>query len=160
MGQIKSGFVTVNTDLEELKEDVCTGRARLIDATNRTATTNYTEEKYVPSGTILLALLKFDSSSKGLMNWDASHAKMMKRHKTSTIQGNSKHFDSKGQYYSYGNKANFGLINLSSISQYSEKKTNMKKKVEGICLEELSQHEQHYGIASLSRHIPILPTLI
>ena len=81
----------------------------------------------------------------------------MKKHKANTITGNSKHYNSKGSYYSYGNRANFGLINLSSVSQYADKGKRMQDTINGIVLEELSQNEQELGILSLTKYIPLLP---
>ena len=67
---------------------------------------------------------------------------MIRSHKSNTIKGSSKHHNSTGKYYSYGNKANFVIIDMSSISQYSEKQRSLKSKMEGIRLEDLSQLEQ------------------
>ena len=85
---------------------------------------------------------------------------MMKRHKNNTVKGKTNHHNSSGLYFSYGNRANFGLINNSSVSQYLNRKTNTGDHFNGKLLEELSQEEQRIGISSIARRIPIIRRLI
>ena len=47
---------------------------------------------------------------------------MVKECKTNIIKGNSSHHGSSGNYFSFGNRANYGVINTSSITQYIPKK--------------------------------------
>ena len=49
------------------------------------------------------------------------------KHYTNIITPKNNHNGSKGTYYSHGNKANFGIVNGSSVSQYAYKMSkNMK----------------------------------
>ena len=84
----------------------------------------------------------------------------MGKHKSNIIKGESKHHGSTGNYYSYGNKANYDMVELSSVAQYKQKKCIKMARYKGSCIEELSQMEMQCGIKQLSQHIPILPTLI
>ena len=93
------------------------------------------------------------------MNWDDSHHYLMKKHKTSITTSDEKHHGLKGSYYSHGNKANVGMVNLSSVTQYTEKIISNKSHVEGICLEELGQMDLQCGINKLKSYIHILSNL-
>ena len=85
--------------------------------------------------------------------------------KPNVIAGSGIHFDSSGFNYSFGNKANFAIINNSSISQYVCKKSTTTSK-SNICklnadrLELSCATELKNGITVLSRIIPRLKVLI
>ena len=94
------------------------------------------------------------------MDWNASHRDLMRAHKPSIITTEGTHHGSSGDYYSYGNKANFGMVNLSLVAQYTDKKCSKTSHLTGICVEELSQMEMQFGINQLKRYIPIITKLI
>ena len=101
-----------------------------------------------------------DIDYKGVLQWDKTYHKLMCKHKKPIFDSNSKHHGSIGSYYSYGNKANFGIVGKSSIAQYADKQSNRLSHYTGKCIEELSQMEIQYGIATLTNHISLLPKLI
>ena len=68
----------------------------------------------------------------------------IKQSKTNIIKGSTFHFESEEQYYSYGNKGNYGLVNGSSIGTYGNKKfvkviSSEKSAFSGKLMEELCQ---------------------
>ena len=132
----------------------------IIDSTYSTATNDYVDNKYEPSGIILISLITLNKQNKGIMEWNLNHQKLMGKYKSTVITSDGLHHGSKGNYCSYGNEANYGMIDLSSVSQYGHKKCSKLSQLKGLCIEELSQMEMQCGIKELSRHIPILPSVI
>ena len=128
IGRIKYRHVAIITPIEELESDIAVGKVHLIDATNHTATNDHNDNKYDPSRIVVLSLIKFQRNIRGVLEWYVSHAMVMTSHKANMMQCSSKHHDSTDQYYSYDNKANFGIIDMSSISQCSEKQRSLKIK--------------------------------
>ena len=157
LDNVKRGVVAITTNLNDIQIDINEGRVIVIDSTYRTATNDYIDNKYQPSGIVLLGIISMDKRYNGIMEWTSIHHDSMKKHKHSIITTEGTHHGSSGNYYSYGNKANFGMVDLSSIAQYT---VNKSKHLTGICLEEISQMEIQLGIDELKTYIPILPKLI
>ena len=141
LDNVKRGVVAMTTTLKDLEIDISKGRVIVIDSTYRTATNDYIDNKYEPSEIILPGLISCDKESKGIMEWTSKHHKLMKKHKASIITSEGKHHGSCGDYYSYGNKANFGMVDLSSVAQYTSQKASKTMHLNVICLEELSLME-------------------
>ena len=79
-------------------------------------------DTYKPSGYVLLVFAVLDTKNKGGMCWENKHIQMCYQSKANTITETTKHFRSTGSSYSFGNRANYGMINGSSITQYARKK--------------------------------------
>ena len=63
----------------------------------------------------------------------------------------SSHFGSQGEYYSFGNKTNFGMVNDSSLDQYEIKKyrsamTTRKSIINATVMEHISAMEIELGM--------------
>ena len=160
MNEVKKGFVAITTSVNELLEEIGTGAVLLIDSTSRTASNDDKDNKYKPSGILLLALIGLNRQQKGHITWNKSHHEMMKKYKKNIIKGSNKHHGSNGCYYAYGNKAYYGMVGNSSVSQYTSKNCGLIPCLEGLCVTELSQMELQCGITELQHHIPNLPSLI
>ena len=102
-----------------MADDIKADKLFTIDSTYRTATNDYVDQKYEPSEVILLGVVSINKQYDGVIEWSSKHRTLMKKHKKSVITSESKHHGSAGEYYSYGNKANFGKVELSSVAQYS-----------------------------------------
>ena len=81
------------------------------------------------------------------------------------MKGNSTHFVSKGNYYSHGNKGNFGIVDGSSVGQYVNKKITNKTASERATfyarlMEQLKANEIMGGLDVLVQVFPKLKTLI
>ena len=118
------------------------------------------DQKYEPSEVILLGVVSINKQYDGVIEWSSKHRNLMKKHKKSVITSESKHHGSAGEYYSYGNKANFGKVELSSVAQYASRTIGIDSHLNGLCIEELSVMEMQMGINQLQKYIPILPQLI
>ena len=157
---MKNNLLAITTTFEEIHDDIGRSKVLVLDATNRTATNDYEDDKYQPSGIILLALIKMDTEYAGILEWNKDHHIIMHKHKKPLFDSDSKHHGSTGKYYSYGNKGNFGMVGLSSVGQYANRDSNHLSYYKGKCIEEISQMEMQCGIANLSRYLPVLPKLI
>ena len=72
-----------------------------------------------------------EHTNKSNSVWGIDEANFLKKCKQNIIKGNSSHFGSTGKYYSFGNRANYALIDNSSVTQYVSKKfkSDVKTKV-------------------------------
>ena len=118
--------------MQELGDDIKADKLFTIDSTYRTATNDYVDLKYEPSEVILLGVVSINKEYDGIIEWSSKYRTLMKKHKKSVITSESKHHDSAGEYYSYGNKANFGKVELSSVAQYSSRSRGIDSHLNGI----------------------------
>ena len=141
IGNMKQNLLAIATSFNEINDDIAKSKILILDATNRTTTNNYNDDKYEPSGVILLALIHLDVKYEGILEWKKEHHNMMHEHKKPLFETDSKHHGSTGKYYSYGNKGNFWMVGLSSIGQYTSRECDLQSHIAGKCIEELSQME-------------------
>ena len=112
----RDNLLAITNTFEEIEVNARQSKVLILDSTNRTATNDLTDEKPEPWGIILFALINMDMEYAGMLQWDNSHHVMMSKHKKPNFDSDSKHHGSKWIYYSYGNKENFGMVGLSSVS--------------------------------------------
>ncbi len=76
------------------------------------------------SGTVIISyiLLRKDNS-ESTNDWSNSSICDLKRCKTNICKGNGTHFGSSYYYTSFGNRADYNIINNSSITTYVNKKS-------------------------------------
>ena len=85
--------------------------------------------QYKPPGILLLMLVKWERGKiKSGYCWAKKDAINIKRCKNNIITGHSNHFGSTGQYVSFGNRGNYGLIHNSSVAQFANKELKSKQK--------------------------------
>ena len=77
------------------------------------------EIRYKSSGKLLLCLCELtrDKHTSGY-GWGTKYTKVLKKIKMNIIQDRSFHLVLTGDYYAFRNRANYGLINHSSITQF------------------------------------------
>ena len=97
--------------------------------------------------------------------WDDNLFKAMKSSKNNIITKKNNHNGSTGNYYSYGNKGNFALVDGSSVGQYTYKgfKDQLKATrahVRDCAVDCISTHELAAGIDSLSSRVHNIRDLI
>ena len=160
MDNIRGGYIVFTTPYAEVERFIMNGTLHLIDSTHRTATNDYVDNKHTLSGVILLGMITLPKKHKGIMFWDSTHNKLMGKYKSTVINNEGKHHGSHGKYYSYGNKANFGCTELSTIGQYASKLAAYESHLKGLCIEEVSQMELQLCMKQLSLHLPILNKLL
>ena len=61
-------------------------------------------------------------------SWAKKDAINIKSCKNNSISAHSNHFSSTGEYFSFSNRGNYGLINNSSVAQFADKKFKSKNK--------------------------------
>ena len=170
LANTKGGYMLIATNKNELLKSnpdliVIDGSNQelLIDNVN-----DYTD--YQPSGILVLCIAKLERESvKSQYLWGHKDAENIKKWKTNIITGHSSHFGSTGNYYSFGNRANYGLIGLSSLTQCVHKKFKKKSKMKEATFntetfEQLLAQDLKNGVQSLVSILPnvrdyIAPTL-
>ena len=108
------------------------------------------------SGYVIISyiLLRKDKS-KSTNDWSNSSIRHLKRCKTNICKGNGTHFGSSGYYASFGNRADYNIINDSSITTYVNTKSkninrqtdndSFSSKFENMCSDELSIASKESG---------------
>ena len=87
------------------------------------------DTRYKPSEIVVLCLAKLEREDiTSWYSWGNKDVINVKKWKSNIITGHSSHFGSTGNYYSYGNRANYGLIGKSSLTQFVHKKFKSKSK--------------------------------
>ena len=138
----------------------------IIDASLRTKKNDMGDHMYRPSGIVVLLLCKLERGGKKTgWSWGEEHYNVIKKSKPNIIGASMGHFGSEGNYYSYGNKGNFGIVDGSSVGQYvvkSFKKESSKltAKEGAKVIEEMAARDLGIGIDSLVKLIPKLKSLI
>ena len=116
--------------------------------------------KYKPSGVVVLCMVKLEREKIASQYlWGLKDAVNIKKWKNNIITGHSTHYGSSGNYYSFGNRANYGLIDKSSLTQFAHKKFKSETKMNTVKMEAqrfeyLLAEDLKNGVQSL---ISILP---
>ena len=121
------------------------------------------------SGIVLLFLCVMGNKNKGDISevcWNDEAATKLKYSKNNILKSSkAKHFDSTGEYYSFGNKGNFGMVDNSSVGIYASKSytkssSNLKAKSIADEMESSSANEVGYAVKNLSGVVPNLHKLL
>ena len=153
-----NGLVYIMTNKKELSSEIESGNIHIIDGTTRCSNNDGYDSKHCPSGMILLCVCKVGANEQcNGIKWGNAEEKILKSVKNSTITATNSHHGSHGGHYSFGNKAFYGKVGSSSVSQYAVKKSN---DISAKVLEELFSNEVRYGVNNIAKHIPIVKELI
>ena len=166
IGNMKGGFLFVTAikkDILTLYKDVL-----IIDGSSQEIAGDVCDKNktYHPSGIVVLMFCKLRSNkNKAGYTWGSHQANFCKATKDNLIATNSSHFGSKGQYYSFGNRGNYGMIDDSSVALYVSKKykNDMKHKLATMnadVLEEMAGSELESAMKDMKSVIPNLTDFI
>ena len=131
LANTKGGYMLIATNKNELLKS--NPDLIVIDGSNQELLIDNVNDHtdYEPSGILVLCIAKLERESvKSQYLWGPKDASNIKKWKTNIITGHSSHFGSTGNYYSFGNRANYGLIGLSSLTQFVHKKVQEEIKDE------------------------------
>ena len=138
-------------------------KSNFADEANIIICNSSSAENYAPSGMLLLCLC-VDKTKSGV-SWGQDHCNIVKASKRSVITSKITHNNSTGLYYSYGNKGNFGLINDSSVSQYTYKKYKSEWRNEmshssNNFMQQLSAEDLLNGLLDMSVVLPAVGKVV
>ena len=119
---------------------------------------------------VILALIKLQlETNLSQFELGKEHVKISKTGKVNVIKGHSSHFGSSGEFFSFGAKTNYGIIELSSVAPYDSTKYRSQDKtdlasVNAKIMEDMSYKELQCSIKNICRVMPnlrkyICPTL-
>ena len=104
---------------------------------------------------VLLFALLNDVGKEDTTIWTNENVDDVKACKKNICTGRSSHFESKGYYASFGMKANYGIVNKSSLAEYAVKKTKCEYKqhvikqkateIEMLCALEFKKSTASFG---------------
>ena len=93
-----------------------------------------------------------------MYSWGKQQVTMLKQCKENVIHGHSSYFGSTGCYYSFGNRSSYGMIDKSTITQYTNKKHKGKKigkvktylsQVDALYMESIASKQLNHSIKSV-----------
>ena len=92
--------------------------------------------------------------------WGNDHYAAVNSSKPNILSGNSNFFESRGKYYYYGNKGEFGMVDTTSVGQYMMKNTSIAAQLNAATIKEMAIAEIDVDIDDLSCVIPLVISLI
>ena len=119
-----------------------------------------------PSGMVILLYCKMQNNVSGRgYRWGPHQAKFCKLTKENVISKDANHHGSEGEYYSFGNKANYGMIDQSSLALYTYKKyknsiSNELSELNANIIEVMAACELKLAIEDMIKVVPSLDKLI
>ena len=155
---ITGGYLMIVADKGELVQS--NPDLIILDCSSQDHEIDEMNQKYVASGKIVLLMVKRDHQGKlSEYTWGRKEFDILNMCKTSVINGHSSHHGSLGKYYSFGNRANYGMIENSSITQYVSKKYSSTSKTQDAeenanVIMLMSLKELQYSVTQLSKIIP------
>lgn len=164
--KIKRKFIAITANKSEIvdnQQDIVT-----VAASYRRSSKDF-QKKYsdTASGVVLLFIVVFDTDiNERHFSWTDEHYNKLKYSKNNILASSkSKHFNSTGQYYSFGNKGNFGMIGTSSVGIYCSKsykniKSNEKAKKYAKEMEDIAGNEVKVAVKNIGCIIPNVHKLI
>ena len=115
----------------------------------------------------LLLMYCIDEHQKHCTGWEWNETicDAIKASKNNIITKENNHNGSVGHYYSYGNRGNFGMVDGSSVGQYTYKCFNsefktMSSHIKDTAVQHICSHELGAGIDSLATRLPNIKRLI
>ena len=84
---MKGGMIDILANINVVFEHVNKGTVFLIDSTNRSIANDYKDEKYNPSGVVLLCMVTLNREHNGVLEWSKHHHDVMKKYKSNIITG-------------------------------------------------------------------------
>ena len=159
LGEMKGKYFIITCDKKEFNCDT----SIFIISSQWCDCNKYNREM---SGKLLL-MYCVDDHQKNCTGWEwnASIWNAMKGSKNNIITKKNNHNGSSGHYYSYGNRCNFGVVDGSSVGQYTYKcfKNDLKttsSHIRDTAVQHISSHELGAGIDSLASRLPNIKHLI
>lgn len=147
-------------------------KSEILDSDNNTVIiqNSFNQSDHIkPSGYVLLVYAILDKNNPTKVIWENEHVQICHDSKPNTISDKNQHFGSSGYIYTFGNRANYGMINGSSITQYvtkkysNETKTNKAKseaeKIEIMCGNEIDHAIHCFKRRFRNIHLLISPVI-
>ena len=125
---VKQQYAVIVSTVKTVQTLVDIGSVILIDNLEGSAVGRAFNKKSVLSNYILLAVMQ--ASNKNVRKkectwkWGWKHYDFVKNAKDNIMSCSNKHHNCEGSYFSWGNKANYGMVGNSSIGQYATKNTH------------------------------------
>ena len=162
LSQTKGTYCCFTTTIDEISDLVDNQKIILIDSFEGSSKSRAFNDKASSSGVVLLSIMHLDKKNHhNRWSWGNAHWQTIKSCKNNIMTKTNRHHDSRGGYYSYGNKGFYGLIGNSSVSQYTIKNSNShKNQLKDHTIESMMSIEINTGVKNLMKILPIIPKVI
>ena len=156
------GFVYITTTTRDIQSMVDANSVILIDSTNGCSCNQNQKDNSNLSGIVLLAAIHLNKYRKRNGNfWGKQHFDIAYSCKNNILTESTSHHQSSGYYYSWGNRANYRTVDLSSVTQYTHiKKKGIVAEINASFLEESMNIELKNSILTMKNKFPFLATVI
>ena len=121
--QMKQNYIIAVADKSEVLKNCCHNNIIILRHSSQCVGNDEDKNKIELSGKLVLmvATMKINKSAND-MCWNTNLFKTVKDCKNSVIDENNSHNGSEGYHFSFGNKAQYKMVNDSSVGQYATKK--------------------------------------
>ena len=159
---MKGGYAYITTTTHDLKAMLHNHNIVLIDSSEGSRNERALNNKSEMSGVVLLAVCYLNKNRKKYGQlWDTKHFEIMKSSKDNIIKGDTKHHQSSGSYFSWGNRGNYKTVAKSSVTQYTFKKgQGLHSELNASFIEELMLRELKNTICQMNNKLPFLSSII
>ena len=112
---MKGGYIFIVGDKLELMET--NDDLILVDGSSQDNGHKSINARYKSSGKVILSLCKLHQYHKETYySWSKSEATLLNKSKDNVMKGHSSHFGSTGNYYSFCNRANYGMVKILQLT--------------------------------------------
>ena len=114
------------------------------------------------SGIVLLADIHLNKyRNRNSYQWGKKHFEIAKSCKQNILSDSTKHHQSAGYYYSWGNRGNYRTVDLSSVTQYSYiKNKGVIGEMNSLFIEERMNTELKNSVLTMKKRMPFLTNVI
>ena len=160
LSETKGGYVIITTSTNDLSDLIENHNLILIDGMNGCQDTQVKSTKSKMSGYVLLAVMHLDKTlEKKGFKWGRKQYDIVKSCKKNIITLCNNHNGSCGEYFSWGNKGNYGMEHKSSVGSYVTR-PGVKSSLNSAFIEQMINTELQSSILKVGKILPSLPKVI
>ena len=161
INQMKLNTLFITTSYEEICSRSDAANIVVLDGTTRCAWNDGEDDAYSPSGRVVLGTFNIsDIDECTEVSWGLQQKKILKKIKNNTINKTNNHNQSEGLYFSFGNKAFYGRVGNSSVSQYAIKGSDNEENVNlANYMVKLISNEITNGMNNVAKLVPNIDQL-
>ena len=160
LSETKGGYVIITTSTNDLTELITKKSIILIDGMEGCQHHNENNTTSKMSGYVILAVMHLDKSlDKFGFKWGREQYEVVKSCKKNIMTLANNHHGSCGEYFSWGNKGNYGMKNKSSVGSYVTR-PGLKSLLNSAFIEQMINTELQTSILKICKILPSMQNVI
>ena len=160
LSETKGGYVLITTSTNDLSDLIDKQSIFLIDGMEGCQNYKVNSTKSKMSGYVLLAVMQLDKTLDKIgLKWGREQYDTVKSCKKNIMTQANNHHGSCGEYFSWGNKGNYGMKDKSSVGSYVTR-PSVKSSLNSALIEKMINTELQSSILKIGKILPSLPNVI